>query len=246
MQAANATAPGQVPVAPAQQCSTNSAAYLAQQQAYSQAMQNFNYAYQNYMNSCNMGTCSAPPTKPSPCIQQGNVATTSPLAYLSCNPSVAEVGSKISFTFSCLDSASSTGSGFGTGSSTSGTSSAILAAPPKGTNTATYSLQCMSADNQTARAQCSVQIDTPGINFTATQKSVSVGQTDVLGWATAGMNACAISDPDFPDFTSTNASFTNVTGGVTTPPITQTTTFTLDCTTFGGADRKSALTITAI
>ncbi len=162
-------------------------------------------------------------------------SSTNPQASLSCSPSVGDVGSSITLGFQCVNSANSTGSGFSTSNLMSGTTSVILATPPVGTNTATYSLTCGNSDNSiTAGAQCSVQVGTPKIVLVANPTTVPSGASSSIGWITSGMQSCTIASPELPDFTAQNANDTAVIGVVQTTPIATSSDFVLTRTTLGG------------
>jgi hypothetical protein len=167
------------------------------------------------------------------------------LAHLDCGQDIADVNSTVTLTYRCDDPATgSRGTGFNTNNQLSGTATVKVVPPSANSDTVSYSLTCLQGTVPTSD-QCSIQIDRPQIAFTSNVKEVTSGQTALLGWVTNGsMSSCTITNPDFPDFNAANANNTSVSGGVQTPPITKTTTFTLDCTTLGGNDDKAVKTFT--
>src|SRR5674476_336580 len=119
-------------------------------------------------------------------------------ATLSCQPQTADVGMSLAISYSCSAGIAS-GTGWTVTTQPSGSATTTVAAPPKGTNTATYSLTCTNvvysstANAQTAGAQCSVQVNTPSIVLVANPKTVQSGATSQIGWVTSGMQSCVIS-----------------------------------------------------
>jgi len=162
-------------------------------------------------------------------------------AQLSCSPQTADVGMTLAITYSCAQG-TATGQGF-TASSTSGTATTTVAAPPSGTNTATYGLTCTSG-NQTSGAQCSVQINQPSIVLVANPATVPSGETSQLGWVTTGMQSCVISSPQDAAFTAQNASNTSVNGTATTLAASSTTSYLLHCETLSGGTKDATTTVT--
>ena len=161
-------------------------------------------------------------------------------AQLSCSPSVADVGSTLSLSYSCAQGTAS-GSGF-TASGQSGTATAVVAAPPQGANTATYALTCSDGTN-TSGAQCSVQVAQPSIVFVANPATISSGQTSLLGWVTTGMQSCVISSPQNATFTAQNSSNTSSNGSVDSGPLTTSSEFDLSCTTITGKTSTAKTTV---
>jgi hypothetical protein len=165
-------------------------------------------------------------------------------ATLSCEPKVADVGMSIAISYSC-SSGTPKGNGFTIADPTklTGTSTAVVAAPPAGTNTATYSLACTTDNQQTAGAQCSIQVGQPSIVLVGNPKTVRSGQTSLIGWITSGMQSCVVSSPDQADFTSQNAVNTSVSGTANTLPITKDSQFALRCQTIAGGTKTASTTI---
>lgn len=164
-----------------------------------------------------------------------------PVANISCNPSTADVGSSLAIAYSCSFGTAS-GDGF-TASGQSGSATTTIAAPPSGTNAATYGVKCTDNGNVSG-AQCTVQINTPVIVLSAVPSTVSSGGTATIGWVTTGMNTCVISSPTDAAFTSSNAYNTSVNGSVITPALASTTEFDLNCTTDGGVAKAASTTVT--
>jgi hypothetical protein len=162
-------------------------------------------------------------------------------AQISCQPQVADVGMSIAISYSC-SSGTATGNGFTAAAQPAGSATTTVAAPPAGTNTGTYALSCNNQGAITG-AQCSVQINQPSIILVANPKTVPAGTPSTLGWITTGMQSCVVSSPDQSSFTAANAYNTSVNGSVTTSPITQNSTFLLQCQTQGGGTQEASTTI---
>ncbi len=167
-----------------------------------------------------------------------------PTAQLSCQPLLADAGMTLAISYAC-SKGTSVGTGFSTGGKLVGTTTALLAAPPAGINTASFSLTCTN-QNQSSTASCEVQIAKPGIVLVANPQSVEQNGVATIGWVTAGMQKCTISSPDQTDFTARNASRTSVNGVASTSPITVETDILLKCTTVGGNIRQATTTISII
>jgi hypothetical protein len=151
----------------------------------------------------------------------------------------------LNITYSCAAGTPS-GSGFTIADPTqlSGTATAIVAAPPQGTNTATYSLTC-SNGTATSGAQCSIQVTQPSIVLVANPATVSSGGTSQIGWVTSGMQSCVISSLQQSDFTARNASNTSVNGSAQTSALTAASTeFDLNCQTLGGQTASASTAVT--
>jgi hypothetical protein len=202
--------------------------------------------------------CSVQPAQPDPsqctsgmwtpvmngsCITNYNCSSQNagaPIANLSCQPDVADVGMKLAISYSC-SSGTATGNGFNA-SGQSGTSTTLVKKPPTGTNTATYSLACANS-GQTAGAQCSVQIESPSIVLAANPKTVTAGDTSQIGWITTAMKSCTIATPQDQTFNDQNSSNTSVNGTATTDAITGKETFTLTCTTDAGQTKTADVVV---
>jgi hypothetical protein len=200
--------------------------------------------------------CSVQPQQPDPstctggswspqysgsCIVGWQCSNSSLGASLSCSPTTADVGSILTFNYSCAQGTATSSSFIASGSS--GTATTTVAASPAGTNTATYSLSCASG-SQTSSAQCSVQVNHPTIVLVANPSTISAGGTSLIGWTTSGMQSCRISSPSDPTFTAQNSANTSVSGSVQTPALTTTTQFDLTCTTVGGGTATSSTIVT--
>ena len=240
-------------------------------QQYNYQQQQYNYQLQ-YSSQSGNSVAPVPPQQPTPCSPSSqNQCSTQPQqpaastctggswqpvysgscvtnwqcsagqASLSCEPQTADVGMSIAISYSCAAGTAS-GGGF-TASGQSGTSTAIIATPPDGTNTATYSLSCVNG-GQTAGAQCSIQVAAPSIVLVANPKTIHAGGTSQIGWITSGMQSCVISSPDQPNFTAQNASNTSVGGTAQTDAIaTSSASFNLHCQTTAGGTRDATTTV---
>jgi hypothetical protein len=162
-------------------------------------------------------------------------------AQLSCQPQTADVGMQLSISYSCAQGSAS-GSGF-TATGTSGAATTTVAAPPSGTNTATYSLTCTNGA-QVSSAQCSVQVNRATIVLVANPSTIPSGGTSVLGWVTSGMQSCVISAPTDPDFTQQNSSNTSTSGTATTNATSTTLSYLLQCATNAGGTKSATTTVT--
>ena len=166
-----------------------------------------------------------------------------PSAQISCQPQVADVGMSLAIAYACQNSTTASGSGFDTSSGLTGSATAVVAAPPGNTNTATYSLTCTGQQSQTASAQCTVQINKPTIVLVANPKTVQSGAASSIGWVTSGMQSCVISSPTLVAFTAQNAGNTAVSGVAQTPALTAAAEFDLKCTTQGCATRMASTSV---
>lgn len=170
-------------------------------------------------------------------------------ASLSCagpsNSTYISPGQTLTLGWSCQGSDSSTGYGFDTSGQTHGTTTITQVLPPNGQTLATYTLSCHnSSTGNSAGAQCSVNIISPKIVLSAVPGAVAAGGSSSIGWITTNMNACTISSPDLPDFTSENADNTSINGGLQTPALTSATHFLLTCTSLSGGTSTASTTVT--
>ena len=147
----------------------------------------------------------------------------------------------IAISYSCSEG-TATGSGFSTPGS-SGSATAIIAAPPAGTHTATYGLTCTNK-GATSVAQCNIEVGRPSIILVANPKTVESGKTSLIGWVTSGMQSCTVSSPDQSDFTARNASNASPSGTAETSAITKTSAFLLHCQTLAGGVKDATTTVT--
>ncbi|OGG56182.1 hypothetical protein A3D71_00030 [Candidatus Kaiserbacteria bacterium RIFCSPHIGHO2_02_FULL_55_20] len=184
-----------------------------------------------YSGTCITGWQCIPRNTPNP-----------PVATLSCEPPVADVGMPIAITYGC-SSGLATSSSFTVTTQPGGSATTTVANPPQGANTATYSLACVD-QGRTSGAQCSIQVSRPSIILVANPKTVTLGGTSLISWLTTGMDSCVISSPDQQDFTERNSAYTSVNGVATTSPISASSTaFLLRCGTFAGGVREATTTV---
>lgn len=167
--------------------------------------------------------------------------STTPTAQLSCDPSVAENGSKVTISYTCTNAKSSTGFGFVTGGATAGATSTIVNAPANASGM-NFALRCENGQ-VTAAAQCSVQLAKISISLRVVPERVRLGDPALIGWVTTGMESCVVSSPDQPEFTERNASIKKVSGIATSSPITEKTDFYLNCTTVTGGSKQEMITV---
>ncbi len=195
-------------------------------------------------SSCNAGTWK--PTYSGSCITGWQcVASAAPVAKISCQPSVADVGMTLAISYSCSSGIATSSSFTIATSSSSGTATTTIQRPPAGANTATYTLTCNDS-GITGGAQCNVQVAVPSIILVANPKSVSSGGTSLIGWLTTGMDSCIVSSPNDSDFTTRNSSNTSTSGTATTSSITATTNYLLHCETLGGGVREATTTVSVL
>ena len=187
-----------------------------------------------YTNNCLSGWQCVPSTSPS---------AQTPIAGMSCNPTLARLGAPIVISYTCVNAVSSTGNGFSTGGALSGTTTVTLAASSASSTQTSYALSCTSASGVTSGGMCVVTIAKPYIVFAAVPELVQGGDTASLGWITRDMNSCTVSSPLDANFTAQNASITNTNGTVATPPITLPTEYVLQCTAFDGTIYSATTTI---
>jgi hypothetical protein len=176
------------------------------------------------------------------CVPGSGAGTGAPVAQLSCQPQVADVGMTIAISFSCGNATGSAGQGFDTGNALSGSATTTIDNPPAGATKATYGLRCVNA-SVPATASCSVDISRPSIILVANPKVVPVNASSTIGWLTTGMESCVVSSPDMQEFNAQNALNTSVNGMAITPPLTETAQFLLHCTTLGGQTKDATTTV---
>lgn len=246
---------------PATTCPTDPNAYQQYQQQYQQQLQQYQYQMQQYQyqqqlqqyygqtsalppqmpvapQQCRPGTNPNPtnPTNPT------NPVTGQPVATISCQPTVADVGMSVAITYGCTNSTSSVGNGFSTDGALSGATSTIIANPPQGASGKNFQITCIN-QGAVAREECTVQIARPTIVLVANPQNVRSGDTSGVGWVTSGMQACSVSSPDMADFTSRNVNNTSVNGMATTSALTKSVNIVLRCTTVAGGTRTATTTI---
>jgi hypothetical protein len=241
----------------------NYQSYLAQQQGYLPPPQPTPPQQPCFTQSGSPVQCTTSPAQPDPAgcqggtwrptAQSGNSCITgwqcvpgngsgAPTAQLSCQPQVADVGMSIAISFSCGNATGSAGQGFDTANRLSGSASTTIANPPAGATKATFGLQCING-SVPATASCSVDIARPSIILVANPKVVAENASSTIGWITTGMQSCTVSSPDLPEFTALNAMSTTTGGAAITPPLSQSATFLLHCTTLGGQTKDATTTV---
>lgn len=168
----------------------------------------------------------------------GTSTSGDPKAQIACSPQTADVGMSVAVSYSCLNSNTSSGSGFSTNNQLSGSATPTVTAPTIGSDSVTYGLTC-SRDGKTDSAQCTVGVNKTALVLIANPSEVESGEEANIGWVTTGMQACTISSPDLSGFTSDNAGNTSVSGVARTPPLTSDARFVLTCTTRSGATKTA-------
>lgn len=168
----------------------------------------------------------------------GTSTGSDPKAQIACSPQDADVGMSVAVSFSCLNSNTSSGSGFSTNNQLSGSATPVVTAPSIGSNSVTYGLTC-SKEGKTDSAQCTVKVNKTAIVLVANPKNVKTGAEVNVGWVTSGMQSCTVSSPQLSGFTSDNAGDTRVSGIARTSPLTSDATFVLTCTSRSGATKTA-------
>jgi len=169
------------------------------------------------------------------------ISTEGPKAELVCEPDLADVGQTLALTYNCSSGIASS-SAFKITTQPGGSATTTVKAPPRGTNTATYTLACTD-NGKTTGAQCSVKVNRPNIFLVTNPQTVAPGEISLISWLTTGMDSCIISSPDQADFTLRNSSNTSVTGAATTSPITDSARFLLHCETLAGGIKDATTTV---
>lgn len=131
------------------------------------------------------------------------------------------LGDSSTLTWECVDSTSSTGVNFSTGSAASGSTDVSP------TVTTSYTLTCSNNGEGIVK----VNVIDPVISITATPPLLRLNETSVIEWTTSSVNSCSVSE-DNPDFVD---SWSGTSGTQTTSPITGETIYTLSCQTDGGS-----------
>ncbi len=166
-----------------------------------------------------------------------------PVAQISCQPRLADIGTTIAISFSC-SAGVATGTGFEAGGQQSGSATAIVGTPASGVTTVEYGLTCSdSATGRSSSKTCGVKINKPAIVLVSNPKKVAKGKAATIGWVTAGMDSCVISSPDFSVFTEENKDKPKKSGVAETPELTGSATFVLSCTTLGGGEKEAEVTV---
>ena len=191
----------------------------------------------------------------------GNATSTSgtnPTAQLSCQPQTTISGATTTMAYACANGATkATGTNFSINPSSqlSGSTSTVTTKPADGSTSVTYTLTCANENVSpalTASAQCSVRVGNPAIVLVATPDTLSKTATadsqrkSTIGWVTTGMQSCVISNADFADWTTQQASITSISGAVTSPIIpasTSETIFKLTCQTLAGTTASSTVKV---
>ncbi len=175
----------------------------------------------------------------------GSAGTTTnggPTAQIACSPQSADVGMSVAVSYACLNSNTSSGSGFSTNNQLSGSATPIVENPSIGSDSITYGLTC-SKEGVTDTAQCTVRVNKTALVLVAYPNRIRHNEEVNIGWVTAGMQACTISSPELAGFTSDNAGGTSVSGTVRTPPLTTDARFVLTCTSRSGATRVAETSV---
>lgn len=166
-----------------------------------------------------------------------------PVAQLSCQPDLADIGMTVALSFGCQNATTATGQGFSTNGELSGSTTTVIANVPQNATAVNFALTCTNQGAVDSK-QCSVRINKPSIVLVANPKIISSGQTSSIGWVTAGIESCVVSSPDNKAFTDENAGTAKKSSVAQTPALSQTTSFVLDCTTLAGSEKQATTTVT--
>lgn len=165
-----------------------------------------------------------------------------PKAQISCQPKIADVGMSVSISYACQNATTSKGEGFSTGDKLSGSASADVKSPEKGSTTVKYGLTC-TKDGATDSAECTVNVNKPSIVLVANPKNIERREKTTIGWVTGAMESCVVSSPDLTEFTEANKNNTSTSGSAKTPPLEKNTKFVLTCTTKAGGTKTAETTV---
>jgi hypothetical protein len=161
-----------------------------------------------------------------------------PKAQVSCQPKIADVGMSVSISYACQNATASKGEGFSTGDKLSGSASADVSSPEKGSTTVKYGLSC-TKDGATDAAECTINVNKPSIVLVANPKDIEEDEKTTIGWVTGAMESCVVSSPDLPEFTEANKNNTSTSGSAKTPELEDDTRFVLTCTTKAGGTKTA-------
>lgn len=200
--------------------------------------------------------CSTPPTVPTSACAAGWRPTysgqcitgwqcgsaTAPVAAISCQPELADIGMNVAISFGCQNAATSVGQGFSTAGALSGSTTTVVTAATS-SSTVNFGLTCSTSGASDSK-QCTVRINRPSIVLTANPKIVSSGATSTVGWVTAGIESCIVSSPNNGAFTAENADKPRASGTAETPILSETMNVSLACTTLAGGSRTATTTVT--
>ncbi len=134
-------------------------------------------------------------------------------------------GSTVKLAWSCINSASSSGSNFSTGGATSGN---VNVTPSSST---TYTLVCSNG----SQATVNVTVSTAGLSVTANPATVRSGEASTITWSASNVTGCSIAGP--------GVSSSGLSGTTHTPALTSQSTYTLSCIASGGGAVSRAVTV---
>ena len=152
---------------------------------------------------------------------------------LLCLPNPVAEGEEALIVWACRDDAHTT-----TGSSVDTQGRVIGKAIVTPSQTTTYGVTCVSAE-RALEAQCTVVVAQPALAIAATPNTVLRGGTVQLSWRTKDVNSCVVSARELPTLQREG-----VNGTITTPAVTETTTFTLTCESATGTIVEESTTVT--
>lgn len=156
-----------------------------------------------------------------------------PTASLRASSSVVAQGAAVTLIWSSTDAITCTAGGGWTGTLGSAGTRAVASV----TATTTFTVTCVG-DGGSASASVTVEVaPRPTVTLTAEPKSVLPGETVVLSWTSADATTCTASD----GWTGSRGPG----GSETTSALTQTTSFTLQCSGAGGNRSETIAVIVA-
>ena len=193
------------------------------------------------------GRCECPSGQQwdgSRCTQDGAAPAATLEAELACAPDVADIDeTPIVISWQCRGADAAEGDGFETNNALSGSATTKLRSVDMNADATRVdlTLTCSKGAAQ-KKAICPTEINRPLIVAVATYGTVQKGQTATVGWIVKGMKdddgVCKITSNKHPNFSQTGRNVV-----LTTPPVEETTEFTIDCTTHAGNTKEAKVVV---
>lgn len=153
-----------------------------------------------------------------------NARPSAPTRGITCEPGIIDLGSSATVKWSCGRAQLAQVSNF---APTENGDPAVVT--PR--TTTTYGIVC---DDKVA-AQCTVQVVNPRLTIWSEPKSTVLGTRATVFWNAQDVTSCTVDGPSFHE--------TGVQGGASTVPITEATTYTMECQSISGATTTKDLII---
>ncbi|MBI2048521.1 MAG: hypothetical protein HYT30_01170 [Parcubacteria group bacterium] len=164
---------------------------------------------------------------------------------LACSPPIADIDeTPIAISWQCFGADVSSGDGFNTDGKTSGSATTKLKSADLNADATNVDLTLTCSKGTTQKkALCPIEINRPLIVAVVNPSVVEKrGDTANIGWIVKGMKegneVCELTSNKHADFSKKGRN-----GVFATPPIEETTTFTIRCTTRAGATKKVDLEV---